>query len=63
MQKMATLKAKLQSYKSQTEKLWKVNQAKDKQLKALKDITSASVSKSTPKLPSSSPQRWRISLF
>lgn len=45
MQKMATVEANLQYYKSQAEELWKVNQAQDEQLKALKDITSATTSK------------------
>lgn len=45
MQKMATVEANLQHYKSQAEELWKVNQAQDEQLKALKEITSASSSK------------------
>lgn len=45
MQKMATVVANLQHYKSQAEELWKVNQAQDEQLKALKDLTSASTSK------------------
>lgn len=45
MQKMATVEANLQHYKSQAEELWKVNQAQDEQLKALKEITSASTTK------------------
>lgn len=45
MQKMATVVANLQHYKSQAEELWKANQAQDEQLKAVKDITSASTSK------------------
>ncbi|XP_071357988.1 cerebellin-1-like [Trachinotus anak] len=45
MQKMATVEAALQSYKSQAEELRRVNQAQDKQLKALADISSVGASK------------------
>lgn len=45
VQKMATVEANLQHYKSQTEELREVNQAQNEQLKALKDITSGSTSK------------------
>lgn len=45
VQKMATVEANLQHYKSHTEELREVNQAQNEQLKALKDITSGSTSK------------------
>ena len=45
MQKMATVEANMQSYRSQVEELSMVNQAQEEQLKALKDITSANTTK------------------
>lgn len=45
VQKMATVEANLQHYKTQAEQLWKVNQEQDEQLRALKDITTATNSK------------------
>ncbi|KAM8740642.1 collagen alpha-2(VIII) chain-like [Acanthopagrus schlegelii] len=45
MQKMATVEANMQSYRSQVEELSKVNQAQEEQLKALKDIASANTTK------------------
>lgn len=45
VQKMATVEANLQHYKTQAEQLWKVNQEQDEQLRALKDIATATNSK------------------
>lgn len=42
---MATMEASVQSYKSEVEELWRVNENHDKQLKALADVTSAASSK------------------
>lgn len=42
MQKMATVEANMQSYKSQLEELQKLNKAQDEKLKSLQHVTSAS---------------------
>lgn len=45
VQKMATVEANLQHYKTQAEQLWKVNQEQDEQLRELKDVTTTTNSK------------------